>query len=134
MFRRILTYLLFTCLIIAFFIYFNTGLTHIEFGTQYSDFIRLLTYNFASVQNWRIPDIPEIEFPSLSELDWYEYLYIGLLYIASFLSTVGNLVVYLFNLGLSVLKFVYSIFKTFLQLGGVINNEFYFGSTTELLI
>lgn len=110
MIKRIVFYLMFALLVIAFVLSF-VGVKKVEFGDDYYNFLNNLSQRYNSWQ-FSIPNIPKISkidtagngvFDAVSFFKWFGNVFVGLL---NAMITVINVIILIFNTVIHVIQFI----------------------------
>lgn len=96
MIKRIFLYMMFLFMVIALVLHFGYGVRSIDLNNG-SVWLRSVSHHFDYFRDWKIPEVPKIDVPSLADANWYEYIPVMLATIVNGFISLLNFVLFVQN-------------------------------------
>lgn len=97
MLKRIFCAFMFVFMVIALVIHFTYGYDSIPLDNA-NTWLRSVSHHFSYFKDWKIPQAPTIDVPSLADAAWYEYIPVMLAIIVNGFISLLNFVVAVQNI------------------------------------
>lgn len=106
--------MMFLFMIVALVLHFGYGVRSIDLNNG-SAWLRSISHHFDYFRDWKIPEIPKIEIPNLSDASWYEYIPVMLATIVNGFINLINVAVKVQNIVDDFILFIVSIVWVFID-------------------